>query len=290
MPRYSPLTFAHYLPAAEANKRKEKVFGECKPLALPLMTALLGVLYLGMLVALVFLPGASLLDRLRWLDSGICAQLATHSFYPGGERLPLCARNTGIYLGFMVTLLTLYATRRGRVQQLPPWPIIILLIGGGLAMVIDGFNSFLLDLGLQHLYQPDNLLRLATGLATGLAVATLVLPAINRLFWREHNEKRSISSWMALLLLTPGLILGFFAVASQNVLILYPVALLSTAGILTVLSSINLIVVLALSKRDQTFEHYRELWPFFSLALILAIGEMLALAQLKFSLLQALGM
>ena len=78
--------------------------------------------------------------------------------------------------------------------------------------------------------------------------------------------------------------------ASQNVLILYPVALLSTAGILTVLSSINLIVVLALSKRDQTFEHYRELWPFFSLALILAIGEMLALAQLKFSLLQALGM
>ena len=157
-------------------------------------------------------------------------------------------------------------------------------------MVIDGFNSFLLDLGLQHLYQPDNLLRLATGLATGLAVATLVLPAINRLFWREHNEKRSISSWMALLLLTPGLILGFFAVASQNVLILYPVALLSTAGILTVLSSINLIVVLALSKRDQTFEHYRELWPFFSLALILAIGEMLALAQLKFSLLQALGM
>ena len=254
------------------------------------ITGLLGMLYLGTLAALVFLPGTSLLDRLRWLDSGICAQLATHSFYPGGERLPLCARNTGIYLGFMVTLLTLYATGRGRVQRLPPWPIIILLIGGGLAMVIDGFNSFLLDLGLQHLYQPDNLLRLATGLATGLAVATLVLPAINRLFWREHNEKRSISSWMALLLLTPGLILSFFAVASQNVLILYPVALLSTAGILTVLSSINLIVVLALSKRDQTFEHYRELWPFFTLALILTIGEMLALAQLKFSLLQALGM
>ena len=163
------------------------------------MTGLLGMLYLGTLASLVFLPGAWLLDRLRWLDSGICAQLATHSFYPGGERLPLCARNTGIYLGFMVTLLTLYATGRGRVQRLPPWPIIILLIGGGLAMVIDGFNSFLLDLGLQHLYQPDNLLRLATGLATGLAVAPSAIkarlkPTTNINEWRKVFKRAGRSS------------------------------------------------------------------------------------------------
>jgi len=271
------------------------------------------------MLRVVFLPGASLLDRLRWLDSGICAQLATHSFYPGGERLPLCARNTGIYLGFMVTLLTLYATGRGRVQRFPPWPIIIFLLCGVCAMGIDGFNSFLLDLGLPHLYQPNNLLRLATGLATGLALATLTLPAMNHLFWRQYsapihaatssathsshmqggtygqaackeNEKRSISSWLALLLLVPGLLLSFFAVASQSVLILYPVALLSTAGILTAVSSVNLIVILGISKHDQAFERYRELLPFFSLALVFAIAEMLVLAQLKFSLLQALGM
>ena len=198
-------------------------------------------------------------------------------------------------------------------------------------MGIDGFNSFLLDLGLPHLYQPNNLLRLATGLATGLALATLTLPAINHLFWRPYsapihaaaspliharndaaassathsshmqggtygqatgkeNEKRSISSWLALLLLVPGLLLSFFAVASQSVLILYPVALLSTAGILTAVSSVNLIVILGISKHDQAFERYRELLPFFSLALVFAIAEMLVLAQLKFSLLQALGM
>src|SRR5947209_2021431 len=156
------------------------------------VTVLIALCYLSWFAALVFLPGASLLDRLRWLDSGICAQLPTHSFYPGGQRLPLCARNTGIYLGFMVTLLTLYATGRGRVQRLPPWPIIILLACGCFAMVIDGFNSLSLDLGLPHLYQPHNLLRLATGLATGLAVATLILPALNLLMWREYTERRSI--------------------------------------------------------------------------------------------------
>jgi uncharacterized membrane protein len=255
----------------------------------PWLTIVLGVTYPGLLMALVFLPGGTLLDRLRWLDSGICAQLPTHSFYPGGLELPLCARNTGIYLGFMVTLMTLYAMGKGRVQQLPLRPIIVLLVCGGLAMVVDGFNSFFLDLGLPHLYQPHNLLRLATGLAAGLALATLTLPVINRLLWCEYNDERSIPSWIALLLLIPGLILSFFAVASQNALLLYPLALFSTAGLLTVLSSVNLLVVLAIGRHEQTFGGYRELLPFLGLALILAIGELLGLAQLKFSLLQALG-
>src|SRR5437868_11286439 len=123
------------------------------------LTILIGLCYVGWFTTLVFLPGASLQDRLHWLDSGICAQLPTHSFYPGGEQLPLCARNTGIYLGFMVTLITLHATGRGRAQLLPRWPIVVALACGVIAMVVDGFNSFLLDLGLPHLYQPQNLLR-----------------------------------------------------------------------------------------------------------------------------------
>ncbi len=256
----------------------------------PWKIGLLALFYLGLLAALVFLPGAPVLDRLRWLDSGICAQLPSHSFYPGGERLPLCARNTGIYLGFIITLITFYATGRGRAQQLPSWPIIVVLVLGIGALAVDGFNSFFLDLGLNHLYQPHNLLRLATGLATGLALASLGLPFLNRLLWREYKEQRSISSWGGLALLLPGVILSFFAVASQNGLVLYPIALLSTAGILTVLSSVNLIVVVAVSKHDQAFERYRELVLFFGLALLLTIGEMLVLAQLKFSLLQMLGM
>jgi len=238
---------------------------------------------------LVLLPGSSLLDRLRWLDSGICAQMPTHSFYPGGQELPLCARNTGIYLGFIVTLLTLYATGRGHAQRLPPWPIIAALASGVGILALDGFNSFFLDLGLPHLYQPHNLIRLATGLITGLALATLSLPAMNRLFWHTYDEQRSISSWTTLLSYIPALVLCFFAVISQNVLVLYPIALLSTAGILTTLSSLNLIVIVAMSKRDESFERYRDLLPFFSLALFFAIGEMLALAQLKLLLLRVLG-
>ena len=256
----------------------------------PWLNVLLALFYLALLAALVFWPEATLIERLRWLDSGICAQQPSHSFFPGGQQLPLCARNTGIYLGFIVTLLTLIASGRGRVQKLPRWPVIVVLLAGVLAMAIDGFNSLYLDLGLPHLYQPHNLLRLITGLATGLALATLSLPIVNYLFWRESNERRSVESWGALLLLLPGLVISFFAVASQSWMILYPIALLSTAGLLSVVSGINLMIIVAVSRRDQTFERYRELLPFFSLALLFAIGELLLLAQLKFAVLQALGL
>ncbi len=245
--------------------------------------------YLGVLALLVFLPGATLLERLRWLDSGVCAQLPTHSFYPGGERLPLCARNTGIYLGFIVTLATLYATGRGRVQRLPPWPVIVTLVSGIIMLAIDGGNSLLLDLGLPHLYHPHNLLRLAAGLLTGLAMAALILPVTNRLFWCEYNEQRSIASWRALALCLPALIICFFAVISQSGVVLYPIALLSTSGLVMALSSVNLIIIVALSRRDQVFSHYRELLPYFGLALACASGELIALAHLKVLLLHALG-
>lgn len=241
------------------------------------------------LATLLFFPGASVLQRLSWLDSGICAQFASHSFYPGGERLPLCARNTGIYLGFVVTLSTLYGKGRGRAQHLPRWPLFVVLVGGVTALAIDGMNSFLLDVGLQHLYQPNNLLRLATGLVTGLAMALLLLPMLNRLVWRGYTAMRSVASWQELLHYVPLLIVCFFVVASQNALILYPIALLSTAGVLIALGSLNLIVFVGVSRRDETFERFHELLPFLGIALLFAVGEMLLLAQMKLTLLHALG-
>lgn len=254
------------------------------------LTGAMVACYLVLLALLLFLPGASLLDRLRWLDSGICAQMSTHSFYPGGQQLPLCARNTGIYTSFFLTLITLYITGRGRSQRFPPWPIMAVLIICVVALVIDGSNSLALDLHFPHLYQPHNLLRLATGLLTGLALAAFGLPMTNRLLWCEYNEQHSIPSWHILGCFVLLLTLCFLAIASQTPLILYPVALISSAGVFTLISIINLITVVAVCQRDETFMHYRQLIPFVTLALLLALGELSALAQLKLLLLHTLGM
>src|SRR5689334_9124478 len=81
---------------------------------------------LSMLTVLLW-AGTSMLERLRWLNSGICAQLAMHTLTIGGELLPLCARNTGIYLGYLIMLSGIFMTRRGRAQRIPPRvPMIIL--------------------------------------------------------------------------------------------------------------------------------------------------------------------
>jgi len=256
---------------------------------LPWLNSLLILCYLALVVSAIWWPGASLLERLRWLDSGICAQLLTHSLYSGGERLPLCARNTGIYLGFFATLIILYVRKRGRAQALPGKSLTIVLSAGILFLAIDGTNSFLVDLGVSHLYHPNNLLRLASGLLTGLAMGIFALPVINGLIWRGSNTLRSLPAWTELGWFLPVLFLCFSAATSQSGWTLYPLAILSTLGLLSAVGSINLIFLLLLSRRDESFTRYKELIPFCGIALLAATGELLLLAQIKLSLFQALG-
>lgn len=245
----------------------------------------LAVAYLVALGVLVFLPGGTLIERLRALDSGICAQLPTHSFYPGGERLPLCARNTGIYLSFAIGVISLFARGLGRAARMPKgWVALVLLAGIGL-MGIDGVNSLFLDLGLPHLYQPSNLLRLATGLLTGTAMAAFLMPVVNGILWRDYDGRAAYGSFRYLGLLAPALVLAFFAAATQWAWLLYPIALLSSAGVVVALSLINLTFMLTFTGRIERYARYTQVAPVFTLALTCAILEMIGLFFLKQSIL-----
>lgn len=253
------------------------------------LLASLGALYVAALAALVFLPGGTLLDRLRVLDGGICAQLPTHSFFPAGDQLPLCARCTGIYLGFACTLLVLRAAGRGRVMRLPGWAVALVLALAVVAMGVDGFNSFFRDLQLPHLYQPHNLLRLGTGLAAGTAMAAFLLPVANSLTWRREDDRPAFASFGQLAVMLPVLLIAFLAVASQAAWLLYPLALLSSAGLLAALTLINVVFVLGISGRTGRIERARAFLPILTVAVALAVVELLALSFLKTSLLQRLG-
>jgi hypothetical protein len=48
---------------------------------------------------------------LVWLDGGLCAQQASHSFWIDGRQLPLCARDLGLFAAFLLaaTLAPRYA-------------------------------------------------------------------------------------------------------------------------------------------------------------------------------------
>jgi uncharacterized membrane protein len=249
----------------------------------------LGAVYLVALSVLIFAPGGTIIDRLRALDAGICAQLPTHSFYPGGQRLPLCARNTGIYLGFMLCIAVQFARGRGRAVGLPRGWVAVVLLGGIVLMGIDGFNSLFLDLHLPHLYQPNNFLRLATGLLTGTAMASFLLPVANGVLWREGDERTLYPSLRKLVWMLPVLLLAFLAVASTTAWLLYPIALISTAGVVLALSLINLTFMLAITGKVERFGRAIQAAPIFTLAATLAVGELIGLFFLNHAVLQTIG-
>jgi uncharacterized membrane protein len=246
-------------------------------------------LYAVGLLAAIFAPGGTLIERMRALDGGICAQLPTHLFYPGGQSLPLCARNTGIYTGVTSTVLVLWASGRPRTARLPGLGVAIVLALAVALMAMDGFNSLLLDLRLPHLYEPHNLLRLATGLGTGVGMAAFLVPVANGLIWREEDERASFGRLSQLAVMLPILVLAFLLVASQIGWLLYPLALYSTTGLLIALSLVNLVFVVGLSGRIGRITSYRQLFPVFTLALALTVIELSALSLLKTAALHALG-
>lgn len=241
----------------------------------------LGVVYVVALGALLFAPGGTFLERLRALDGGICAQAGSHSFFPAGQQLPLCARNTGIYLGFASATLVLLGSRRLRADSFPSAPVMLVLGGAVALMGVDGVNSLLLDLRLLHLYQPHNLLRLASGLGTGVAMAAFLIPVANGLLWRAESGRPSFGRFGQLAVMAPVLLLAFLAVGSQSDVLLYPIAILSSAGLALALTLINLVVMLGISNQIGRFETWRQMLPLFTLALALAVVELMALFALK---------
>ncbi len=250
----------------------------------------LAAVYVAALAALIFLPDGTLLDRLRALDGGICSQLPGHSFYPAGQQLPLCARNTGVYLGVALGFLTLLGVGRARASRLPRPAVALALLGLVGLMAVDGFNSLFLDLGLPHLYQPQNLLRLVTGLGAGVAMVAFITPVTNGLLWRHEDVRSSFRSFAQLAVVAPLLLLAFLAVGSQTAWLLYPIAIVSSLGLLLALTLVNLVFLICFSPLIGRFERWRQVFPVFTLAVTLTVIELTLLFKLKLAVLHALAL
>ncbi len=250
----------------------------------------LAALYIVALAALIFLPGDTLLDRLRALDGGICSEIPSHSFFPAGQQLPLCSRNTGIYLGFALGFLTLLGAGRVRAARLPRLRVAALLLALVFVMAVDGLNSLFHDLGAPHLYQPQNVLRLLTGLGAGVAMVSFILPVTNGLLWRQEDARPSFRSFAQLAAMLPLLLLTVLAVASQTAWLLYPIAILSSLGLILALTFVNLVFAICFTPLVGHFERWRQVLPYFTLSVILAVVELAALFKVKLALMQTFAL
>ncbi|MCO5175837.1 MAG: DUF2085 domain-containing protein [Thermomicrobiales bacterium] len=223
---------------------------------------------------------------------GLCAQQPTHSFYFGDQRLPFDARMTGIYGGVAMTSLALLALGRWRTGGLPSRGIILALVGGIAALAFDGVNSTLVDAGLAHLYQPQNILRLVTGLLTGTALAVFVWLLIGNIAFAPSARRpgRVVAGWRDI-----GWIMLAHAGVAAVVLTTWgplrvPLSMLLMISAIAVLSGLMLGFVLLLGRRENRARTTADLAGAATLALVVALLLIGSLAGGRFLLEAWLGL
>jgi hypothetical protein len=124
----------------------------------------------------------------------------------------------------------------------------------------DGLNSYMHFFpSAPHLYPPSNTLRVVTGTLVGISLATLVYPIFNQSMWRDWKPAPVLRDKRELLeLLGLGAVLVAL-VLSGNPLILYPLALLSSLGVLVLLSVIYATLAATVLRLDNQANAWRDL-------------------------------
>ncbi len=167
------------------------------------------------------------------------------------------------------------------------------------AFAVDGANSYLYLIKqmqpgilpqIPNIYIPNNTLRLLTGSGMGLGIAAMLFPAFNQSIWSDYIEKRTaLSGWKAF-----GLLLGIqifldLLVLSQNPIILYPVAIISSLGVWLLLTMVYTILWVMITGLDNKFLKLRQAWLPLLAGLTIALIQIAGIDLLRFWLTRMWG-
>ncbi len=213
---------------------------------------------------------------LQWMGLGLCHQLPERSFFGGGVQVPVCARDTGIYMGFVAAFALLAIVHRGeRPRGFPRWPAWAVMGVYLAAMAWDGLSSY------SGLRVTTNDLRLITGLGVGIAAATVVYPMLQDEVWRISGPGRLLEPawrfWAWLLLLPASF--GVIRWGAPLLGVGYP--LLVAVCIVFTLAAVNLVIVGMLPMFDRRAERLSQLALPVLAAVVLAFAEIAAASALR---------
>ncbi len=114
----------------------------------------------------------------------VCHQIPDRTLSFSSILMPVCARCSGIYIGFVISTLVLFLMYRKRQSLIAPVYAIIIFIVFISAAAIDGFLSYL------QIYETNNLVRLITGYMAGIALAAIVMPLFNYQYYVDPLEDK----------------------------------------------------------------------------------------------------
>jgi uncharacterized membrane protein len=256
--------------------------------ALPPSSWLFFGLLAASIVGLVAAPWP-LVAKFHAVVHGLCAQRPSHSFALGGTNLPFDARMTGIYGGTLTAILFLLARGRWRAMRLPSPGIIAMLALFVVAMGLDGVNSTLQDFQLPYAYEPNNYLRLGTGLLLGVGLGVMVSYLLNATLWAWGTPAQLVSGWgeLAALLAVVG---GVFLLVISGWGWLYlPLAAALVGGAVAVVLILALSFIVLMAGRENRARRASDVAGFASAALLLGYAVMAWIAVGRWYLETSLG-
>ena len=232
----------------------------------------------------LFVAPPGILGKADAVGYAVCHRIEARSFHLGERQMPLCARCSGTFTGAALGLIFQIASGRKR-AGLPPARVILPLALLAVAFGVDGSNSYLYLVkatypgALAHipnLYTPQNWLRLLTGSGMGLAMAAGLYPVFNQTVWQAFDPRPPLDGWRKLGLLLGVTLLIDLGILSEHPIILYPIALISPAGVLALLTMIFTMVWVMIMRQENAFASIRQmglpLTAGFTLALIMILS------------------
>jgi uncharacterized membrane protein len=248
----------------------------------PRLTAVVVALSVFLILFFIQVPPRTVLGKADVVGYAICHRIPERSFFLNGRQLPLCARCTGTFLGAIVGLTAMLLLRRQRASRLPPVPVLGLLVLFIGVWAFDGLNSYMTFFpGAPSLYEPRNWLRLTTGMLNGLALITIVFPIFNFTLWRETTGERVLKNVWEVIALLPVVALLVWIIQAEIAVLLYPLAILSSLGVIVMLTTINAMIAAVVLGREGYAQTWRQAWVPLTVGAALAILQMTAMVLLR---------
>jgi len=213
---------------------------------------------------------------LHWMGLGLCHQIPERSFFGGGVQVPVCARDTGIYVGFALAFALLAVIHRSeRTRGFPRRPAWIVMGLYFAAMAWDGVSSY------AGLRETTNDLRLLTGLGVGLTAATVIYPMLQDELWHSAGSGRLLDPRWRFWVWLASMPVAFVAIRWGAPLLGLGYPVLVAICIVFALAAVNLVIVAMLPMFDRRARRFRQLWLPVLLATALAFAEIAATSGLR---------
>lgn len=209
-----------------------------------------------------------MLDKIiQAIGFAVCHQLPSRSLYVLGKPLPVCARDTGLYMGALFTFIYLQLAHHRRESDMPSAPVMITCFGLIFLMALDGLTSYL---GWRS---STNDLRLLTGLGAGAAVAIFIFPVFNYQLWQSSSDSPVLGGFYRPLGCL-GVILAVFIILKGGSNLFF-LPFLVALSIIFVFAMVNLLIISLLPPFERKAKRWVGLLPAFAIALVMTSAELI---------------